>query len=143
MAQRGLEPVLKLARAAELVVVGIGEVGPDSHLRTSGMITAEEQAALERAGAVGEVLGRFLDAGGRPVTAEINERSVAVRLEELRGRQVVAIAGGCGKARAIAAVLASGHITGVITDEATARLLVAQQPQTATAGSAKHVRQGA
>ena len=150
MAQRGLEPVLKLARAAELVVVGIGEVGPESHLRTSGMITADEHAALERAGAVGEVLGRFLDLAGRPVAAEINERSVAVWLDELRGRQVVAVAGGRGKGRAIAAVLASGHVTGLITDEATARVLVAderaavaRQGRSVTTGSAKHVRQGA
>ena len=69
------------------------------------MITAEEFAEVERAGAVGEVLGRFVDADGRPVAAGINERAVAVRLEDLRGRQVVAIAGGRDKPRAIAAVL--------------------------------------
>lgn len=149
MAQRGLEPVLGLARAAELVVVGIGEVGPDAHLRTSGMITTDEHQELERAGAVGEVLGRFLDAAGRPVQAEINERSVAVRLEELAGRQIVAIAGGRSKGAAIAAVLESGHLTGLITDEATARALVAddrataaRRDQSATAGSAIDVRQG-
>ncbi len=80
MAQRSLESVLNLARAAELVVVGIGEVGPTAHLRSIGMITPEEHRELERAGAVGEVLGRFLDERGRPVAAEVNERSVAVRL---------------------------------------------------------------
>lgn len=136
MAQRGLESVLALARAAELVVVGIGEVGPEAHLRTIGMITAEEHAELAQAGAVGEVLGRFLDAKGRPVVAEINDRSVAVRLEELRGRQVVAIAGGRPKARAIAAVLESGLLTGLITDEATARELVLVGRTTASAAAA-------
>ena len=43
------------------------------------------------------------------------------QLDEMQGRQVVAIAGGREKARAIAAVLASGLLTGLITDEATAR----------------------
>ena len=142
MVQRSLEPVLALARQAELVVVGIGEVGPQAHLRASGMITAAEHDELVRAGAVGEVLGRFVDAAGRPVAAEINERAMAVRLEELAGRQIVAIAGGRGKAPAIAAVLEGGRLTGLITDEATARELVvmSQAEQTATSGSIEHVR---
>lgn len=156
LAQRSLESVFALARAAELLVVGIGEVGPEAHLRTIGMITPEEHAELERAGAVGEVLGRFVDARGRPVAAGINERAVAVRLEELRpGRQVVAIAGGRRKASAIAAVLEGRLLTGLITDEATARALVAADTGRAEPGArfdpshpkafsgrARHVRQG-
>jgi DNA-binding transcriptional regulator LsrR (DeoR family) len=148
LGQRSLEAVFALARTSELVVVGIGEIGARSHLLTTGMITAEEFAELERAGAVGEVLGRFVDAQGRPVVAGINERALAVRLEELAGRQVVAVAGGRDKARAIAAVLASGLITGLITDEATAREVAALAPAAkpephrqpkATTGSAGHV----
>ncbi len=99
LGQRSLEAVFALARAAELVVVGIGEVGPHSHLLTSGMITAEEFAEVERAGAVGELLGplrrRATAARWRPA---INDRALAVRLEDLPGRQVVAIAGGRDKA---------------------------------------------
>ena len=125
LGQRSLEAVFALARTAELMVVGIGEVGPDSHLLTSGMITPAELGEVERAGAVGELLGRFMDAEGRAVAAAVNERAVAVRPEEMPGRQVVAIAGGRNKARAIAAVLASGVLTGLITDEATARELTA------------------
>jgi DNA-binding transcriptional regulator LsrR (DeoR family) len=150
LGQRSLEAVFALARSAELVVVGVGEVGPRSHLLTSGMVTAAEFAEVERAGAVGELLGRFVDAGGRPVAAGINERALAVRLEEIPGRQVVAIAGGRDKPRAIAAVLASGLVTGLITDEATARELAALGPAApaalpgalhqskATTGSAGH-----
>jgi DNA-binding transcriptional regulator LsrR (DeoR family) len=88
------------------------------------MLTGSEVAELVRAGAVGEVLGLFVDAEGRPVRSEVNERAVAVRPEELRGREVVAIAGGPQKAAAIAAVLRTGIVTGLITDEATAGRLV-------------------
>jgi DNA-binding transcriptional regulator LsrR (DeoR family) len=149
LGQRSLDSVFALARTAELVVVGIGEVGPKSHLLTSGMITASEFAEIERAGAVGEMLGRFVDAHGRPVAAGINERALAVRLEEIPARQVVAIAGGRDKPRAIAAALESRLITGLVTDEATAREVVAigaAEPMplgnlhqsTATTGSAGH-----
>lgn len=150
LGQRSLDGVFELARAAELVVVGIGEIGPRSHLLTSGMITTEEFGEAERAGAVGELLGRFVDARGRPVAASINDRALAVRLEDLPSRQVVAIAGGRDKARAIAAVLESGLVTGLITDEATAREVAALglaaavpptafRPATATTGRADHV----
>ncbi len=148
LGQRSIEAVFALARAAELVVVGIGEVGPRSHLLTSGMITTAEYAEVESAGAVGELLGRFVDGAGRPVAAGINDRAVAVPLDEMQGRQVVAIAGGREKGRAIAAVLASGLLTGLITDEATAREVVALDsgavspgavhPTKATTGSAGH-----
>lgn len=129
VAQRSVQDVFWLARAADLVVVGIGELSARAHLRETGMITAGEFAELERAGAMGEVLGHFFAADGSSVAADINDRAMGLAPEELKGpagrrREVVAIAGGHGKARAIEAVLESGFLTGLVTDEATARRLV-------------------
>ena len=124
IAQKSLRDVFALARSAELYVVGIGEVGSRAHLRETGMITEAEQAEVEAAGAIGEVLGQFVDPQGRVVDAEINERSIGIRIDELKGRRVMAIAGGTSKVRAIAGVLNSGVITGLITDETTAEGLV-------------------
>ena len=80
---------------------------------------------------------------------ESAQGEVAVRLEELPGRQTVAIAGGRDKARAIAAVLESGVISGLITDEATAHELtvlaggpvpsIGLRSATTTTGRAGHV----
>ena len=124
LAQKSLKDVFSLARAAELYVLGIGEVGAHAHMLATGMITEEELRGVKRAGAVGEVLGRFLDRSGRAVDAELNERAVAVKLEEIKGKPVVAIAGGEDKPQAIMAVLESRVITGLITDEATANAIV-------------------
>jgi DNA-binding transcriptional regulator LsrR (DeoR family) len=126
-AQRSVRDVFALARRADLVVVGIGELSAEAHLRASGMITSGEFEELAAAGAVGEVLGHFFAADGRSVAAEINQRALGLAPDDLRGKEVVAIAGGRGKARAIAAVLASGLLTGLITDESTARRLVQRQ----------------
>jgi DNA-binding transcriptional regulator LsrR (DeoR family) len=123
MAQKSLKDVFDLALKAQLYVVGIGEVGPRAHMVETRMITDGELAEVERAGAVGEVLGHFVDARGRPVDAPVNERALGLRIEDLRGKEVVAIAGGHGKARAIDAVLSTGVLTGLITDEATATRL--------------------
>jgi DNA-binding transcriptional regulator LsrR (DeoR family) len=122
-AQRSVSDVFALARQADLVVVGIGELSAQAHLLQTGMITPAEFAELERAGAVGEVLGHFFDADGRSVEAEVNRRALGLAPADLRGKEVVTIAGGRGKARAIAAVLESGLLTGLVTDEATARRL--------------------
>jgi DNA-binding transcriptional regulator LsrR (DeoR family) len=137
LAQKSLEDVFALARTAPLHIVGIGEVGPKAHMLTTGMITEREFRELRRAGAVGEVLGRFVDVDGRPVAAEINERAVALRLEEIQGRQVVAVAGGTAKVRAIKAVLGSRVITGLITDETTAKSIVAEAGGGKTMADAK------
>jgi DNA-binding transcriptional regulator LsrR (DeoR family) len=124
LSQRSVGQVLALGREAPLSLVGIGEVGPTSQLVGTGMLTPAESAELVAAGAVGEVLGLFLDAQGRTVDAEINSRAVAVALEDLQGREVVAVAGGPSKTEAIRAVLRTGFVTGLITDEATAGRLV-------------------
>jgi DNA-binding transcriptional regulator LsrR (DeoR family) len=124
MAQKSVRDVFALAREAQLHVVGIGQIGAQAHMYETGMVTPEEFAEVERAGAVGEVLGQFIDVDGRPVDVPVNQRSIALRIDDLRGKEVVVIAGGRGKARAIDAVLATGVVTGLITDEATAQRLV-------------------
>ncbi len=125
-AQRSVRDVFALAEKADLVIVGIGELSAHAHLLQTGMITEAEFAELEQAGAVGEVLGHFFDEHGRSVEADINRRALGLAPADLRGKEVVAIAGGRGKARAIAAVLESGLSTGLVTDEATARRLAAR-----------------
>jgi DNA-binding transcriptional regulator LsrR (DeoR family) len=135
LAQKSLKDVFALAASATLYVVGIGDVGPCSHLLQTGMLKPEEHKELQRIGAVGELLGRFVDAHGRPVAAEINERAMAFPLENLNRRRVVAIAGGTAKAEAIAAVLESQVITGLITDEVTAQKVVTLAAETLPAGT--------
>jgi DNA-binding transcriptional regulator LsrR (DeoR family) len=124
LAQKSLKDVFSLARSAELYVVGVGEIGAHAHMLATGMITEKEFREVKQAGAVGEVLGRFLDRTGRAVGAELNDRAVAIKLEEIRGRPVVAIAGGEDKPQAIQAVLESRVITGLVTDEMTAKAIV-------------------
>ncbi len=135
LSQKSVQDVLALAQAAGLCLLGIGEVGPEAHMMQSGMITAAELAEVNAAGAVGEILGQFLDAEGRPVAASLNDRALSLGLADLKGKSVVAVAGGETKAAAILAALKSGVLTGLITDEATATALVSQAqggPEAAT-----------
>lgn len=125
-AQRGVQTVLGLAHGCELCVVGVGVLGSHGNLLHTGMLTAQEQAALEKKGAVGDLLGHFLDRDGQVVDHELNRRALGVRLSEMRGRQVLAVVGGNHKVPAILAALRSGYLTGLVVNESTAQQLVSQ-----------------
>lgn len=128
MKQMGVAEVFAMGQEASLRLVGIGEVTVTSHLVTTGMVKPEELAELHRLGAAGEMLGHYFDAEGERLTGPMDDRVMAPSLEELRGRFTVAIAGGVDKTRAIRALLKSGLLQGLITDEATARGLVKLLP---------------
>lgn len=123
-AQSGVQHVFQMIRECELCVVGIGELGPHTHLQRSHSVTLEERQRLTGLGAVGELAGRFIQADGTLVDSEMNERAVGASLEDLRGRDVLAVAGGKYKADAIRAVLRSGVLTALIVDEATAQAVL-------------------
>ena len=132
--QRVVQSMLALARKTDLVLVGIG------NLRNAPAIYAPERRALAALGVVGELLGQFLDRDGRVVPCDMAERAISLRLAELRGRTVIAIAEGLDKAVAIRATLRSGLLSGLITDEATARAVLdsgaSRKPASRSSGAA-------
>jgi len=140
LAQRGVAESLELAREATLCLVGIGNIEGDAFLPATGMISAEETASLIAAGASGELLGRYLDRLGRLVATSLHDRVIALPLAAMDGREVVALAGGPDKTDAIHAVLQARLLTGLITDEPTARRLLAQDCSPAEQGTGKCTR---
>lgn len=122
--QRGVAEVFDMARTAPLMIVGIGTVEPETQLVASGMIEPSEIAAISDAGCVGEILGHFFDPAGRVLDTTLTSRTLAVPLEDARKGRIVALAGGPKKVDAIRAVLNNGCLSGLITDERTARALL-------------------
>lgn len=124
LSQRGISDVMDLARSASLLFVGIGTAEPGASLVATGMIEPGEIAEVSARGGTGEILGHFFDAKGNPVDTTLTERTLALRLDELRDRRIIALAGGQLKVPAINSVLESRLLSGLITDERTARALV-------------------
>lgn len=123
LAQRGMREVLDLVRRVRLMIVGIGTTDPGAQLVASRMIDESEISEAHEKGAVGEILGHFFDADGRPVETSLAARTLSPDLGSLAGRRIVALAGGAAKVPAIRAVLRSGLLAGLITDERTADAL--------------------
>ena len=133
MSQHSVAEAVAKAGETDLMLVGIGTTDRDAILVESGMIEPAEIDAIKALGGVGEVLGHYFDHRGRPVENTLTERIVTLPLERLKGRRMVAIAGGTMKVRAIMAVLESGLLTGLVIDERTARTIA----ETARSGAAR------
>ena len=121
--QPGVREIFDLSNGAGLKVVGIGTADASAQLVASGMIEPHEIAEIHAAGAAGEMLGHFFDASGHVLETTLSARTLSVDLDGRDASRIVAIAGGTDKAGAIRAVLESRLLSGLITDEATARLL--------------------
>jgi DNA-binding transcriptional regulator LsrR (DeoR family) len=124
LAQRGVAEVFQLANGSSLKLTGIGTVDDNAQLVTSGMIEPKEARAIHAAGGVGELLGHFFDAQGRLLHTALTARTLTVAFAADKD-QIVAVAGGADKVQAIKAVLLSRHLKGLITDERTAKALLA------------------
>ncbi len=120
VAQPGLRDVLAISCEASLLLLGIGTIDRHASLVSSGMIELSEITKMRALGAIGEALGVFFDANGRPIKSDLTARTLAFDFNDGQKRKTVAIAGGQGKAAAMDAVLKSGLISGLITDERTA-----------------------
>jgi len=99
-------------------------LGPNAPLYLDGFISASELAALQAAGAVGEIVGWSFDAAGRLVEGLTNERVASSPIPDRDRSQVIAIAKGPNKLAGIGGALRGRLINGLITDEATAEALL-------------------
>ncbi|QTK80517.1 Transcriptional regulator lsrR [Agrobacterium tumefaciens] len=122
--QRGVSDVFQLAKSADLLFVGIGTTEREASLVFTGMIETSEIDDIRNSGAVGELLGHFFDDRGQPIETALSNRTFTLGRDELRDRRTVAVAAGKGKTKAIFSVLESRFLSGLITDERTARALV-------------------
>ncbi|TNV11103.1 sugar-binding transcriptional regulator [Buttiauxella sp. B2] len=120
LAQRGVDEVFRMARESTTKLVGIGTVTPDTQLVEVGMIDEKDMQAIAHNGGVGEILGHFVNSHGEVLSTPLTDRTLAVPLAFDHRDHLIALAGGEDKVVAIRAVLNSGMLHGLITDERTA-----------------------
>lgn len=112
---------LAAARAAQTAVFSMGVMGPESVHVASGYLGAGDLAALADAGAVGDILGRFVTLEGRIALPSLDRRTIGLPLEELREKTLtVGVVAGAGRGPIALAALRVGCVRVFVTDEATA-----------------------
>ncbi|MBT9245204.1 sugar-binding transcriptional regulator [Gemmobacter fulvus] len=118
--------VAELARAADVIFVGVGQMGGDAPLLADGFVTAAELTQMVTAGAAGEVAGWVFDSQGQYLNLGTNDRTGGVRVEPELDRPSIGVAAGASKVPAILGALKSRILNGLITDEATAAALLSK-----------------
>ena len=127
LAQESFEAHFRKCETLDVAVLVAGDVSPRSYLISTGLPREISPADLLAAGAVGDLLGRFLDRDGRDVDLPaLRQRTIGVDLATLARipEKVLAAAGG-HKVAVIRAVAKRGLIDTLVTDDTTAELLLA------------------
>jgi len=123
----GLSEVLSRVEKMDMALVSVGTMSSQSTSFRFGFMGEEDRQSLIAAGAVGDLLYNFYDAEGRVVDHPINGRVMSMPLDRLRKvpRRVM-ISGGDDKVDALLGGLKLSAANVLITNEGTAKALLAR-----------------
>ena len=122
----GIRETIDVARHAPTAIFGLGIPAPDSPHLESGFVSSDEQARLRAIGAVGDIIGRFVDGEGRIAWPLLDERSVGLPLDDLRTKPLsMGLAAGAGRGPVALAAIRGGYVNVLATDDATAAWVLA------------------
>lgn len=122
---RTVAGVLELGRAASAYLFSAGLVSTSSVLVDSGYLSRDDVTNLVDKGAVGDVVGRYVDADGNVVDPSLDRRTVGITLDELRSAAMaIAVIAGPEKNDICRTVVTSGLCTVLVTDEDNARYVL-------------------
>jgi DNA-binding transcriptional regulator LsrR (DeoR family) len=118
----GVRRAMARLASCTVAVVGIGTLEQRKVLP----VPEEELTELRQIGAVGEICTRFFDANGCPCTTSLDGRMLALDLSAFREVPlVIGVAAGVHKAAAILGAVRGGYLKALVTDDATAKELLA------------------
>lgn len=118
--------IFERIRSVDACVIGAGDMSTNSLLVRYAVPSDVDIQELIEAGAVGDIQGQFLDASGRPIDHEINDRVIGIGIADVASiNGAILAAGGAGKVPIIRAALSTGAFECLVTDEATAEQVLA------------------
>ena len=122
--QQAISETLRLAAAADIALVGVGGTDDACTMVRTGCFSVAEIRRLRAAGAVGDVLGHYVDAAGNNVDSPETSRLVSLDLDELHAiDSVVMVVSETEKPRAILGALRTRAVDVLVVDEGNARFL--------------------
>ena len=127
LSQEILAEHLRKCETLDAAILVAGDVSSRSYLVSTGVPRDVSPEELSAAGAVGDILGRFLDIDGNEIPHPLNARTIGMELEKLHAiPEKILAAAGRHKVRIIRAALKRGFVDTLITDDVTAELLINQ-----------------
>lgn len=110
----------------DVAYLSVGDVTQQSLQVRYGLPEGMNEKILHKAGALGDLMGRYLDASGKEIDHPLNRQVLSPAMDDFRriGSRIVA-SGGPHKHRILHAVAASGLANILITDTDSARAMLA------------------
>ncbi len=109
----------------DMYVASIGHVQDQTHMIRAHMTTPEELEAARKAGAVGVICCRYINAEGEPVRVAPDKRLIAIDFDALqRVPKKLLIAGSIRRKNAVLAAIRGGYVTHLCVDQALAQALI-------------------
>ena len=116
--------ILDLGRQANIAVFTVGTVKDDALLFRLGYIDEKDREIIQKK-AAGDICSRFFDLNGNICDKDLDERTVGIKLEELKEKEKrILVAGSQRKITAIEASLRGGFANILVTDQYTAEELL-------------------
>ncbi|HKJ95265.1 MAG TPA: sugar-binding transcriptional regulator [Gammaproteobacteria bacterium] len=120
-----IREVMHRAQECDMALVSAGDLTGQATMRRLGLVSDRDAHELTEAGAVGDVLGHYLDDRGSLVDHPLNQRVIAFDPRGLRELpQAVLVSGGQRRIPIIRAALRAGYANVLITDEQSAKALI-------------------
>ena len=125
--QAAVAETLRAASGASIALLGIGGTDDACTMVRSGCFSVEEIRRLRGAGAVGDLMGNYVDVYGHHLESPETARLVGLGLDELRGIEtVMVVVSEAEKPLAILGALNTGIVDVLVVDAPNARFLAGQ-----------------
>jgi DNA-binding transcriptional regulator LsrR (DeoR family) len=121
LGQPAIRDVFDRIKRLDLALVSVGDLDPKSTIMQVGLVSSDDLASLQKAGAAGDLCCHWLDELGRIVDHPLNRCAIAPSPLALKQIPCVIVpSGGPHKVRVLHGALHGGMIDVLITDEVTA-----------------------
>ncbi|WP_158587628.1 sugar-binding transcriptional regulator [Neobacillus notoginsengisoli] len=123
-ADRHIRKILELGKKANIAMFTIGPVKEEALLFQLGYFSKSDLDTLYGK-AAGDICSRFFDKDGKICNESLNERTLGINLEDLKGKEhSILVAGGQNKVDGIFGALKGKYTNVLITDHVTAQSLI-------------------
>jgi DNA-binding transcriptional regulator LsrR (DeoR family) len=134
LSQYALKEHFEKFEKLDAVLLTCSNVSPKSFLVEHGLPKELTPDSLIEAGAIGDVLGQFLDKDGNSVSAEVDNRTIGMPLQQIHAvPEKIMAAAGPHKVDIILAACRRGLVDTLVTDDLTAKLLLEKHASQADA----------
>lgn len=125
-------------RNVDTALVGVGTL-ENSIFADHRVLSEQDAEALRKAGATGEICGRFFDRNGRECRTPWRDRVISIPLEQLQQVPLsIAVVAGADRAAALAAAIRGGLIRVLVIDEEGALALLQTSRTRSSRRSTRH-----